>query len=1390
MPAISARLPRPDRVSAPLLGLLLLLLAAFGLPVNALNLSGASVELIYSNLGSYGSVTVGNGAEFDEASDGSITYDVDPANNTVKLHVSNNFVWGDATATLRFSGGSVTDFTSVAVTSNTTGQTYSASVSGKDLVITLPVNSGAGDVVFTLSDTPLDTVQPTVTGLTASSGRYGIGQTVQVSVSFSEAVYVTGTPQLTLETGATDRVASYLSGNGTSTLVFSYTVQAGDTAADLDYVATNSLALNGGTIRDAASNNAILVLPSRGAANSLGANANIIVDGVVPTVSSVTSPTSNGTYKTGDTISVVVNFSETVIVTGTPQLTLETGLTDRSASYSSGSGTSALTFTYTVQSGDTTADLDYVATNSLALNGGSIRDEAGNNATLTLASPGAANSLGANRNIVIDAISPTVTSVTSTTANDTYKIGDVISISVNFSETVTVTGTPQLTLETGATDRVVNYASGSGTGTLVFSYTVQAGDQSADLDYASTAALALNGGTIRDAAGNAATLALASPGSANSLGANRNIVIDGVRPAVTSIAPAGSTFGGASSVTFTVTFSETVTGVTPDDFALTVTGTAAGTIVSVSHSGTTSDVTVGSISGDGTLRLDLRGSTDIADAAGNTASGFTSGTVYTRDGTAPAAPVVVTPANGSISTTATPTVTGTAEVSATVSIVIDGVAVGTTSANGAGSWSYAIGTALSAGTHTVRATATDAAGNTSPDSPTNTFTVDATAPSVTSVSVPANGTYGTGTVLSFTVNFDENVTIDTGGGTPYIALTIGSSTVRANYISGSGSSAIVFTYTVQAGDSDPDGITVGALSANGGTLRDPAGNDAVRTLNSVASTTGVLVDTTAPTVTSVSVPANGTYVAGQVLDFTVTFSENIIVDTSGGTPVLLLTIGATGRQAAYISGSGSSSLVFRYTVVSGDSDGDGVAVGGAIALTGGTMRDAGGLDATTTLNGVGPTAAVLVDAVAPTVTLTAPAGVQTGPFTVTATFSKPVSNFVVTDVTVTGGTVSAFAGGGALYSFDVTPSGGGTVTILVAAGVAVDGAGNQNAASAPLAVSSGSPESEFAAKEDTVRDIIQRAAVDTMRSRIRSTERMIDGAIDRLLSDGDSGGRPFSGNLQASGGTLSTTGTFARVTETGNGARRLVLGDFSLDRSGTGTVTASLDARLAWEVARSDRSLYGAYIGMGLGVSDVAGGFDGPIGSASLNAGVYGLARISDGIFLDGFFGASAGRNELDLADSSLALSGTYRTLGLEAGTRLSGRLPMGKWEFRPAFSLSAGRTLIGDIDFAAAAFGQAGTVTLDAGGVTLVTAAFSPEILIPLDDLPAATSSARLTMRPLLLCETVRAVGSVSTCGGGLGIGLAFHSGDGRSTLTADIDVRDIGTTDRSLRLDYRHSF
>jgi hypothetical protein len=161
-------------------------------------------------------------------------------------------------------------------------------------------------------------------------------------------------------------------------------------------------------------------------------------DTTAPTVASVDSNTADGAYKALAVIGVTVNFSESVIVTGTPRLTLETGTTDRVVNYTSGSTTSQLLFNYTVQSGDTSADLDYVATTSLGLNGGTIKDAAGNNAVLTLATPGQANSLGANRAIVIDTTAPTAASFSTTnaTGHTVGKIESGDSVTFVYSEAI------------------------------------------------------------------------------------------------------------------------------------------------------------------------------------------------------------------------------------------------------------------------------------------------------------------------------------------------------------------------------------------------------------------------------------------------------------------------------------------------------------------------------------------------------------------------------------------------------------------------------------------------------------------------------------------------------------------------------------------------------------------------------------------------------------------------------------------------------------------------------------------------------------------------------------------------------------------------------------------
>jgi hypothetical protein len=82
---------------------------------------------------------------------------------------------------------------------------------------------------------------------------------------------------------------------------------------------------------------------------------------------------------------------------------------------------------------------------------------------------------------------------------------------------------------------------------------------------------------------------------------------------------------------------------------------------------------------------------------------------------------------------------------------------------------------------------------------------------------------------------------------------------------------------VQSGDLDTDGIAVASsIGLNGGTITDVPGNNAVLTFTP-PDTSGVLVDGVAPTITSVTGPAAGTYIVGQNLDFTVVFSEAVVV---------------------------------------------------------------------------------------------------------------------------------------------------------------------------------------------------------------------------------------------------------------------------------------------------------------------------------------------------------------------------------------------------------------------------------------------------------------------------------------------------------------------------------
>ena len=267
-----------------------------------------------------------------------------------------------------------------------------------------------------------------------------------------------------------------------------------------------------------------------GSDGSLSANKSLVVDGGAPVVESVTSSSGNSTYIVGDTIITNITFSEPVIVTGVPTLSLETGDNDAISNYTSGSGTSIINFSYIVSEGHYSGDLGYVDQNALELNQGSINDAAGNNMVLLLPEPDSTGSLSSNKDLIIDGILPFVNSVSSLDSNGTYIFGDTIYISIDFSEQVNITGSPQLILETGSNDVSIPYLSGTGSTALVFRYIIESGHSSLDLGYQTDSSLVLNGGSINDFAGNRSLLNLPEIGSIFSISGSSDIYVDGDVP--------------------------------------------------------------------------------------------------------------------------------------------------------------------------------------------------------------------------------------------------------------------------------------------------------------------------------------------------------------------------------------------------------------------------------------------------------------------------------------------------------------------------------------------------------------------------------------------------------------------------------------------------------------------------------------------------------------------------------------------------------------------------------------------------------------------------------------------------------------------------------------------
>ena len=703
----------------------------------------------------------------------------------------------------------------------TPGATYhyqvAASVSGGEAARSARVS------VTVTDNTPPAVSTVAITSDPGTDGIYAADDKIGVTVTFSESVVVTGRPQLTLNVGGEDRTAEYEIGTGTTALLFAYKVDEDDEDDDGVSIAADQLRLNGGTITDRANNPAFLTH------SAVMTQSGHRVDGVRPKLVS-----TGGAVANGETLTLT--FDEPLDGSSSPPATsfmVTGGNASRTVTGIALSGSAViLTLDPAVEHGQTGIRVSYRV--PTAAGASPLRDTVGNAAARLSNEP--------VTNETPDTTPPAASKleISSDPGTDrTYAAGDEIRVTVTFSETVEVTGRPQLTLRVGSGDRTADYQGGTGTAALVFVYEVEERDEDTDGVSIEANRLTLNGGTIRDEADNDAVL------DHEALAADAGHKVDGVKPELA--ASGGAVVNGTR---LTLTYDETLDGSSrPETGDFTVSGgDQARTVSRVVVRGAAAVLTLDSEAEheEAGIRVSYTpGANPIQDVPGNDAE----------------------------------------------------------------------------------ALSREAVTNETPDT---------TSPTVSSVEIPSTppdnrDTYAIGDVIEATVTFDETVVVTR---TPRMRLRVGSRNRTAGYLRGTDTAALVFGYEVAEGDEDSDGVSVeaGRIVLNGGTIEDEAGNDAVLDHEAVATQAGHKVDGVRPELSSAAVDgASLTLTYGEALD-------------GGSRPApgdFTVEVDGSGRSVSGVSVSGSVVTLFLNPAVEhGDT-------GIRVSYTPGTnpIRDAVGNDA-------------------------------------------------------------------------------------------------------------------------------------------------------------------------------------------------------------------------------------------------------------------------------------------------------------------------------------------------------------------------------------------------------------------------------------------------------------
>jgi sugar lactone lactonase YvrE/type II secretory pathway pseudopilin PulG len=595
----------------------------------------------------------------------------------------------------------------------------------------------------------------------------------------------------------------------------------------------------------------------------LGIALNVTAGGTGACISSVTPP-SNGAYTTGQTLTFTVNYNAAVTVTGTPQLTLTVGSNTRYANYVSGSGTTTLTFSYTIQASDSATSIS--AGSSINLNGGTITNgSASTSASLTF-------TLSTLGGITVNATSFML--VADTNDNRVEKLdldGNYISQIGSCSSGACSSGSSNGQFNLPA------YATPDSSGNIwVFdNYNNRLQEFSSAGNY-----LAKFTNSFSSPYGG---LAIDSSGNIWATDYNNRRVQE-LNSSGTFVRQLGTT--GTTACTSNL-FSGPVYVHLDSSGNVYVSDTVCAEVQEFNSTGTYIKTFGPSISGYGTMATGLH---DFAfDACGDiwlqdAGNGHLLETDYEGNFIKYISPVggeqsIAIDGTGKIySLDASNNVIYTFNSSGTYLSTLD------SSGSGNGQFTSPLGISL-VGTAVTR------------------LGISSCSAVITSAAGPPNGTYTTGSTLGFAVTYDQAVTVT---GTPQISITIGNNTRTASYVSGSGSATLTFQYTVAATDTAQPGVGITMsvpISLNSGTI----------TSNSIAS--GLYFQP--PSLTAVLVNPVTSY-----SNFYIADTSNHVVRKVTQSTGYISTVAGTGTSGSVTAGTATSSKLNAPTGVALDGSGN------------------------------------------------------------------------------------------------------------------------------------------------------------------------------------------------------------------------------------------------------------------------------------------------------------------------------------------------------------------------------------------------------------------------------------------------------------------------------------